>query len=247
MTGYVGFPNAVGKYVFIPGSIERAALIAGHLENASHLMTYREFSIYQGRLAGVPVLVVSTGIGECSVALVMEELIKNGANTFLRIGSCASASPHCSIGDVVVATGAVRMEHASYDYLPKGCPCVPDFHFTELLCKTVRKMGYPCSTGVSITKDSFFTEVDPQEKPVGCELVEKWESFEKAGAESTSMEEALIFAMGKRFSVRVASIAICATNFEKASNEYPSGWENRAIIAGVTGMESLIKEDLHAK
>jgi uridine phosphorylase len=245
MTEFTGVDDRVGKYVFIPGSVERAGVIASHLEDAVHQSSKRDFAWYTATLAGEPVSVVSTGIGECSATMAVEELITHGARVFLRIGSCASASPSCGKGDVIVASGAARMEGASFAYLPASCPCIPDARFLRLLCQETEKRGYPLRCGVTITKDSFFTEVNPQDKPVGQDLVKEWDAFVRAGATTSSMEEATLFALGRKKGVRVASIAICATNFQKVSNDYPGDWENRAILAGIDAMRVMIGEECH--
>ena len=56
------------------------------------------------------VSVVSTGIGGPSAAIAMEELANLGTHTFVRVGTCGGIRLDVRSGDVVVATGAVRME-----------------------------------------------------------------------------------------------------------------------------------------
>ena len=55
--------DQVGKYVFLPGSVERASLIAKHFDNPVKIAHNREYLTYTGTLEGVPVTVTSTGIG----------------------------------------------------------------------------------------------------------------------------------------------------------------------------------------
>lgn len=55
--------DQVGKYVFLPGSVERASLIAKHFDNSVKIAHNREYLTYTGTLEGVPVTVTSTGIG----------------------------------------------------------------------------------------------------------------------------------------------------------------------------------------
>ena len=61
--------DQVGKYVFLPGSVERAALIAEHFDNPVKIAHKREFLTYTGTLEGVPVTVTSTGIGGPSACI----------------------------------------------------------------------------------------------------------------------------------------------------------------------------------
>ncbi len=240
--------NKIGKYVFIPGSIERANLIAKELDSYYCVSKNREFAIYNGLLNNTEVSVVSTGIGESSTSIAMEELISNGVHTFLRIGSCASTSEKCSIGDVIITSGAVKMETISTCYVDKTTACVPDFTFFRILVNEAKKLNYKYDTGVTITKASFYTEVSPKTKAVSNTLLSDWDSYIKAGATTTSMEEAAIFAIGKKKNVRTASVAVCATNFNEYSNvikDYPFGWEHRAIEVGVKAMATMIEEDIN--
>ena len=70
----------------------------------------REYVTYTGTLDGVKVSVTSTGIGGPSASIAMAELYRCGADTFVRIGTCGGMQPEVKSGDIVVATGAIRME-----------------------------------------------------------------------------------------------------------------------------------------
>jgi len=242
-------PEEVGKYVLIPGSVERAALIAEYFDEPHLAARSREFLTYTGRLAGVPVSVTSTGIGGPSMALAVEELAACGAHTFIRVGSCASASPESRTGDVIIPRGAVRMEGTGEYYLPPEFPAVPDYDVFCHVEAAARRSGYRYNTGVTITKDSFYTEASPETKPVGEQLKFLWSAYEKGGASNTSMECAPLFLMGAALGLRTASVMICATNYRAYSNDdkdYPRGWERRAIEVAVDGLRSLILDDLAA-
>lgn len=78
----------VGRYVILPGDPKRVAKIAAHLDDAKLIADNREYITYTGTLEGETVSVTSTGIGGPSAAIAMEELVKCGADTFLRIGTC---------------------------------------------------------------------------------------------------------------------------------------------------------------
>ena len=83
----------VGRYVFLPASPERTEKIAKYFENPKEIAFHREFRTWTGTLDGVPVAVTSTGVGGPSTSIAMEELFQCGADTMMRVGSCASVSP----------------------------------------------------------------------------------------------------------------------------------------------------------
>lgn len=77
----------VGKYVLLPGDPGRCEPISRLFDNPRHVATNREYVTYTGTLDGVPVSVTSTGIGCPSAAIALEELVKCGADTFIRVGT----------------------------------------------------------------------------------------------------------------------------------------------------------------
>lgn len=239
--------DQIGKYVFLPGSVERAALIAEHFDNPVKVAQNREYLTYTGTLEGVPVTVTSTGIGGPSACIAVEELYSCGAHTMMRIGSAASASPKVRVGDVVIPNGAVRMEGTGNHYLPFEFPAVPDFQMVKALENAAVKLGHPYNIGVTITKDSFYTEAEPETKPVYEELKQKWNSYLKGGVTSTSMECSVLFLIGATLGIRTSSVMISATNFNEYTNDaedYPSGWEQRAIEVGIEAMRQMILKDM---
>lgn len=239
-------PGDVGRYVFLPGKVERAALIARHFDHARELVHNREFHTFAGELDGEPVAVTSTGIGGPSTAIAVEELCQCGADTMIRIGSCASTAPCSRIGDVIVPKGAVRMEGTGDHYLPIEFPALPDYVLFRALEQAARRGGFPYNTGITITKDSYYTEVSPETKPVYPELKYKWEAYEKGGATSTDMECSLLFLAGASLAVRTAAVLVCATNYRSYSNDFkdnPVDWEDRAILVGIEAMREVIRRD----
>ena len=103
----------IGKYVILPGDPKRAVKIAQYFDSPKLVADVREFTTYTGTLDGVKVSVTSTGIGGPSAAIALEELSKCGAHTFIRVGTCGGMDTNVKSGDIVIATGAVRMEGTS--------------------------------------------------------------------------------------------------------------------------------------
>ena len=100
----------VGRYVILPGDPKRCVKIAQYFDDPVLVADNREYITYTGTLDGEKVSVTSTGIGGPSAAIAMEELYRCGADTFVRIGTCGGMQPEVKSGDIVIATGAIRME-----------------------------------------------------------------------------------------------------------------------------------------
>ena len=236
----------VGKYAIVPGDPDRCEKIAAFLDKPRKVTQKREYVTYEGYIEGQLVTVTSTGIGGPSAAICIEELVKCGADTFIRVGTCASTSEKVSIGDIVVVNGAVRMEGTGCHYLPMEYPAVPDFHITKLLEETALELGFPACVGVTITKDSFYTQTEPETKPIREELIFKWNSYVRGGSIATSMEEATLFLAASSLGVRAASVMVSATSYKdgvskrNTADVYPTDFIERPIKTAVETIRKLI-------
>ena len=126
-------PEIVGKYVILPGDPGRCEKIAKYFDHAEKVAQNREFVTYTGELDGEKVSVCSTGIGGPSASIAMEELIHCGADTFIRVGTSGGMQPEICGGDLVIVTGAIRMEGTSREYAPIEYPAVAHYDVVEAL------------------------------------------------------------------------------------------------------------------
>ena len=239
----------VGRYAIIPGDPDRCELIAAHLDNPRLVTRKREFTTWEGTLEGEKVTVTSTGIGGPSTAICVEELHKCGADTFIRVGTCASTCSDVQCGDIVVASGSVRMDGTSLHYLPLEYPAVPSYQLLKRLEESSNALGYHTVVGVSITKDSFYTQTEPETKPVSDELISRWRSYVRGGAVCTSMEESILFLVGTSLGVRTGSVLVSATNFDgsvsrrNSADVYPTNSIQKPIQVAIEALRRVILED----
>jgi uridine phosphorylase len=236
----------IGEYVFLPGSPERSEKISQYFDHSREVAYNREFRSFTGELDGTRVTVCSTGIGGPSTAIAVEELHELGAHTMLRIGSCASVSPLVRKGDIVIPNGAVRMEGVGQHYLPIEFPAVPDMDLLYTLEDAARALGYEYNIGPTISKASFYSQTAPETKPVGYDLINRWNAYVAGGATSTEMESAPLFIIASCLGIRAATVLISATDCKQYSNEArhtPGDIEHRAIEVGIEAMKRIIAKD----
>ena len=195
----------VGRYVLLPGDPKRCEKIAAHFENAKLVADVREYTTYTGTLAGEKVSVTSTGIGGPSAAIAIEELSKCGAHTFIRVGTCGGMQEDILGGDIVIATGAVRMEGTSREFAPIEYPAVANLECCNALVQAAQSLNVRHHTGVVQCKDSFFGQHEPEVMPVSYELENKWQAWLRMGCLASEMESAALFIAGQFLRVRVGS------------------------------------------
>ena len=206
----------IGRYVILPGDPGRVPLIAKYLTDAKQVAYNREFCTYLGMLGDKKVAVTSTGIGGPSASIAMEELIKCGADTFIRIGTAGGIREDVIGGDVVIATGAVRAEGTSKEYAPIEYPAVSDFEVTTALFNAAKKLSLRSHIGVVQCKDSFYGQHEADNMPVSYDLNSKWEAYRKLNCLASEMESAALFIVALSRGVRMGSVFSIVGNQERA-------------------------------
>ena len=209
-------PGEVGRYVILPGDPKRCVKIAQYFDDPVKIADSREYVTYTGTLDGVKVSVTSTGIGGPSASIAMEELVQAGADTFIRVGTCGGMDIDVKGGDVVIATGAIRMEGTSKEYAPIEFPAVADFDIVNALVASAKDLGVTYHTGVVECKDSFYGQHSPETKPVSYELLNKWEAWLRLGTKASEMESAALFVVANALKVRCGSNFLVVANQERA-------------------------------
>ena len=239
-------PGDVGEYVILPGDPKRCAKIAAYLKDARLIADSREYVTYTGTLDGEKVSVTSTGIGGPSASIAMQELVNCGADTFLRVGTCGGMQTDIMSGDIVIASGAVRMEGTSKEYAPIEYPAVANLDVLNAMIDGARAVNAPYHVGVVECKDAFYGQHNPEIMPVSYELLNKWEAWIRMGCLASEMESAALFTVGSFLRVRVGSLFLVVANQERAAK----GMENPVvhdmelpIRAVIEAIRSLIRSD----
>lgn len=235
-----------GKYCILPGDPGRVEKIAAHLENSKKIASNREFVTYTGTLEGEPVSVVSTGIGGPSASIALEELVAIGAHTFIRVGTCGGIQLDVEADDIVIPTGAVRMEGTSREYAPLEFPAVPDFTVLCALTQSAQRLGKRWKTGVVQAKDSFYGQHSPERSPMAHILLEKWEMWKRLGVLASEMEGAALMVTAAARHVRFGAVYHVIWNQEREK----AGLDQRecldtegAIEVAVEATRQLILQD----
>ena len=186
-------PGDVAPYVLLPGDPGRVPRIAKFMDEAWEVARNREYLTYTGRYKGVPVSVTSTGIGGPSAAIAVEELIRVGAKVFIRVGTSGGMQPFTKPGDIGIATGAVRDEGTTRQYVPIEYPALADYRIVSALVEAAERLGVRYHVGIFHSKDSFYCEVEPENQPAREIWMNRWNAWVRAGVILSEMEAAAIF------------------------------------------------------
>jgi uridine phosphorylase len=222
----------VAKYVLISGDPKRVEKIASFFDESVKVGDYRGFVTYTGKVKGIGVSACSTGIGCPSAAIVVEELANIGAETFIRVGTTGSLQPDIEVGDIVIASSAVRDDGTSRSYVPIEYPAVADFTVTAALVQTAQKPKRKVHFGPVLTSDAFYCDL---------ENLKRWSRFSVLSVE---MECSVIFTLAKLRKLRAGAILAVDSSPLKGvgKGEFEPGEKTGELDERVQG---AIKEEIH--
>ena len=223
-------PGDVARYVLLPGDPARVGAIAARWAEGREIANHREHVTATGRLReGGPISACSTGMGGGSTAIAVEELIAVGADTFVRVGTCAAIQPEIACGDVVIHTGAVRLDGTSPDYVRIEYPATGHHVLVLALVQAAERLAVRYHLGVSASTASFYPgQGRPGYRGYTQSHIERvMPDLQKAGVLTFEMEAATIFTMAGLYRMRGGSV--CAVVANRATEAFVSEGVETAI------------------
>jgi len=155
-------PGDVSRYVLLPGDPERVPRIASFWDKYWKVASHREYVTYSGFYKGVFISATSTGIGSPSTAIAIEELLRVGSDTFIRVGTTGALHKWIKVGSIVISTGAVRLDGTSKQYVIPEYPAVASLDVTLALIASAELNNVEYHVGLTASSDSFYVG---QERP----------------------------------------------------------------------------------
>ncbi|PIJ50800.1 uridine phosphorylase [Erwinia sp. OLTSP20] len=207
----------------IPGAPERVKKIAALMDNPVPLASHREFTSWRGQLGQQSVIVCSTGIGGPSTSIAVEELAQLGIRTFLRVGTTGAIQPHINVGDVLITTGAVRLDGASLHFAPMAFPAVADFTCTTALVAAARDAAASMHVGITASSDTFYPgqeRYDTYSGRVVRHFQHSMAEWQQMGVMNYEMESATLLTMCASQGLRAGMVAGVIVN--RTQQEIPN-------------------------
>jgi uridine phosphorylase len=234
-------PGDLAEYILLPGDPDRTALIATRLDSVELEHRHREFASVSGTFRGQRVSVVSTGIGTDNVEIVVAEILAiTDRPTFVRVGSCGALQPEMALGDLVVTTGAVRLESTTSYFVHDGYPAVADYEAVAALLEAAARLGHKAHAGLTATAPGFF---GAQGRPIP-QLPIRYPDL----AEEMARERVMNFEMEASALLVLAGLArcragvVCAVYAQRSTGDFVTGDARDAAEAACveTGLEGLL-------
>jgi len=195
----------VARYVLLPGDPARVKVIASLWDESRKVAENRQYVTYTGKVTGVDISTTSTGIGSPSAAIAVEELARCGADTFIRVGTCGGYQKNQKIGDIAIATGAVRWEGTTRQYVPIEYPAISTPEVVMALVEAAEQLGVDYHVGITKSGDSLYAGMAfggyQQSWMKNIEA-----DFVMSNVVSAEMEASAIFTLANLFRLRAGSV-----------------------------------------
>ena len=235
------------KYVFLPGDPGRVPLIASKLERSRKLAFNREYCTHLGQLEGENVLVTSTGIGGPSTSIAMEELAQLGVNTYIRIGSTGAIQEQIGVTELVISSGSVRLDGASFHYAPIEYPAVAHYEVVAALLNASDELNIKSHVGITACSDTFYPGQERYDSYAGYvrrSFQGSMAEWQKLNVLNYEMETAPVLTIASVFGHRagcIMGVVVNRTKQESIDNDIVKLAEENAVSTAVLAMRKLIK------
>lgn len=202
-------PSDIAPLVLTCGDPERAKRISEYLTNSKQVGAWREYHSFTGEYQGKRITAISHGIGGAGAAICFEELIRIGAQTIIRVGTCGSYLPGIRSGDMLIGTGATREDGTSNVLVDVAFPAVSDLAVTNALCDAAAARGdVKFALGVVRSTSAFYYGLTPNPHQYWAD----------AGAVGVEMELATLLIIASMKKIRGGGIFVADGNPNETSS-----------------------------
>ncbi|WP_210507041.1 nucleoside phosphorylase [Naasia sp. SYSU D00057] len=226
-------PGEVSTVALLPGDPFRVPLIAEYLTDVKTVAHQREHMTMTGLYKGRRITATSTGMGCPSTAIAVEELIRVGVTSFIRVGSSAGLQAGVKPGDLLVSEGTLRNDGTTAAYAHPGYPAVPDLAIAMSLAETARELAAGTDTavhsGLNVSDDAFYAE--------GPEWIAQ---LNRLGILNVEMESSALYVVSRLRGVRAGMICAASSNLFDGTSLY-SGVKERLAAGWRMSIEAALE------
>ncbi len=234
-------PGELAEYILLPGDPDRTARIATRLDTIELERRNREFATVTGTYRGQRVSIVSTGIGTDNVEIVVAEILAiTERPTFIRVGSCGALQPEIGLGDLVITSGAVRLEATTSFFVHDAYPAVAHYEAVVALVEAADRLGHRAHVGVTATAPGFFGAQGRSMPRLPIRYPDLAKEMARQRVLNFEMEASALLVLAGLGGCRAG--VVCAVYAQRVSGEFVEGERKEQAEAACveTGLESLL-------
>ncbi len=233
-------PGELAEYILLPGDQDRTVKVAERFDSVEFQRRNREFATATGMYKGRRVSCVSTGIGTDNVEIVVAEILAITEHpTFIRIGSCGVLRDDIGLGDLVITSGAVRLEATTKYFVHEGYPAVADYAAIAALVEAAHTLGHKAHVGITATAPGFYGAQGRPIPQLPIRFPDLAEEMRRQGVINFEMEASALLVLATLAKCRAG--VVCTAYAQRVSGAFVQGEQKeRAESACIeTGLEAL--------
>ncbi len=188
----------IAEAILLPGDPLRAEFVAErYLENPVCYNRVRGMLGFTGTWKGRRVSVQGTGMGQPSLSIYVNELIREyGVKTLIRIGSCGAAQEGVAVRSLVLAMSA-SSDSAMNQERFHGMAYAPtaDAELFVTAYEMARRRELEVAAGSILATDTFYTD-DP----------DAWKRWAEYGVLALEMESAALYTLAAKYRARALTL-----------------------------------------
>ncbi len=240
-------PGEVAPRILLCGDPKRAERTAGLFDSVRCERRNREYVTLTGKYRGLDLTVMGTGIGPDNIEIAVIELAQVVRNpTFIRIGSCGALQKEVGLGDLVVSTGAVRLENTSTYFVPEGYPAVANYEVVVALLSACSSLEFRHHAGLTASAPGFYGAQSRNIPGFPPRYPDLPGSLARIGVMNLEMEISALLTLASVGGFRAG--ATCAVYAQRRQNRFISPAEKeraelRCIQTGLGAFERLEQMD----
>jgi uridine phosphorylase len=237
----------LAEHIVLVGDPDRVAKVSSRWDAIELERSNREITTATGTYRGMPISCMSTGMGTDNVEIVLAEVMEiTDGPTFIRIGSSGALQPEIALGDLIVSTGAVRLENTTDFYVHPGFPAVAHRDVVWALEQACRDLGITCHVGLTATASGFYAPQGRAMRTLPVRYPELAEELRRQRVANLEMESSALFVLAHLAGLR--SGTVCAAYAQRTDGTFLEGAakeaaEARCIDAGLAGIHLLWQVD----
>jgi uridine phosphorylase len=202
-------PGDVAPFILLVGDPARADKVAKSFSRIDVRRANREYVTITGVFDGAPLTVTATGIGTDNTEIAVIELSQCVSEpTFLRVGSSGALQDGMKLGDLVISTGAVKLEATSSYFVPEGYPSVANHEVVLALIEGAARTNARYHVGLTATACGFYGAQGRKVPGFPVLRPELPAQLGQLGVKNFEMEASLLFTLAQLRGVRAG--AVCA-------------------------------------
>ena len=150
-------PGELADKILLVGDPKRAHMAASLFDSVAVTRENRGYVCVSGLYQGQFLSVIAVGIGAPSAEVALMEAFQLTRNPVLiRVGTCGGIQSYIQPGDLIVTTGALRLEDTSSQYVPNAYPALSHYEVVATLRRNVQQSGITHHVGLTASTSSFY-------------------------------------------------------------------------------------------